>query len=217
MKNISQISRLSLREQVYERLKSAIVHLELKPGERISDKVLAEQFGVSRTPVREALKKLEDDGLIVTSPGSETIVSLIDQEQARHAFVIIASLHALAAKLAIPFLTDDHIRNLRCINNEFAAAINQDNKYEAIIKDDQFHEVILEASQNPEIIATLDKLLPKIRRLELLKFTSYDGKKSVEQHQEMIKCITSGEIEKLPALLENNWLSLADYLTEKRE
>ncbi|WP_400243172.1 GntR family transcriptional regulator [Niallia sp. JL1B1071] len=215
MKNIKQIPRLSLREQVYERLRSAIIHLELKPGERINDKALAEQFGVSRTPVREALKKLEDQGLIVTSPGSETIVSLIEVEQAMHAFTVVASLHALAAKIALATLSISHVEQMTAINNEFAAALKVADRFRAIQKDDQFHAIILEASQNPEIVIALDRLLPKIRRLELLKFNALDGQKSIEQHQEIIACISNGNKSQLPTLIENNWLSLAEYLTKK--
>lgn len=212
MKNIKPIPRLSLRDQVYDRLKSAIIHLELKPGEKINDKALAEQFGVSRTPVREALKKLEDEGLIVTSPGSETIVSLIEVEQAMHAFTVVASLHGLAAKLALSTLSANHAKQMTTINDEFAEALKAEDKYRAIQMDDQFHAVILEASQNPEIMLALDRLLPKIRRLELVKFNACDGQKSIKQHREIIACISNGNTSKLPTLIENNWLSLAAYL-----
>ena len=215
MKNITQIPRLSLREQVYTQLKSAIIHLELKPGERINDKALARQFGVSRTPVREALKKLEDEGLIVTSPGSETIVSLIEVEQAIHVFTVVASLHGLAAKLALACLSPVHAELMTSINNEFAEALIAEDKYRAIQLDDQFHAVILEASHNPEIVIILDRLLPKIRRLELVKFNALNGQKSIEQHKEIIACLSNENKSQLPILIENNWLSLAEYLTEK--
>ncbi|WP_371470939.1 GntR family transcriptional regulator [Niallia circulans] len=122
MKSIRQIPRQSLRDQVYEQLKSAIIHLELTPGEKINDKALAEQFGVSRTPVREAIKKLEDEGLIVTSPGSETIVSLIEVDQAMHALTVVAALHALAAKLASITLSSTEVEKMKAINNEFSEA-----------------------------------------------------------------------------------------------
>jgi len=215
MKNISQISRISLRDQVYLQLKQAVIHLELAPGEKISDKVLAEQFGVSRTPVREALKRLEDEGLIISSPGSETKVSLIDIEQAKHAFTVVAALNALAAKLAVPFLTEAHCDELININEEFEKAIMQENKYEALKKDDQFHAVLLHASKNPEIEIALERLLPKIRRLELLKFNKVDGLSSIRQHNEIIDCLRNGKLQELAKLVEDNWLSLASYLTKE--
>ncbi|MCM3217067.1 GntR family transcriptional regulator [Niallia taxi] len=215
MKNISQISRISLRDQVYQQLKQAVIHLELAPGEKISDKLLAEQFGVSRTPVREALKRLEDEGLVISSPGSETKVSLIDIEQAKHAFTVVASLNALAARLAMPFLTEAHCDELVGINQEFEKAILDENKYEAIKKDDQFHAVLLHASNNPEIEMSLERLLPKIRRLELLKFNKLDGLSSIRQHNEIIDSIRNGKQQELTKLVEDNWLSLASYLTKE--
>ncbi|MDY0944279.1 GntR family transcriptional regulator [Priestia megaterium] len=213
MKNISQINRPSLRDQVYQRLKSAIINLELEPNQRINDKLLAEKFGVSRTPVREALKRLEDEGLVISSPGSETKVSLIDAPQTKDAFIVVASLHALAARLAIPFLTKEHCLEMDKINSEFEIAIKHGNAIEAINKDNQFHEVILEASGNSEILVVLERLMPKIRRLELFKFNSVNGMTSVKQHQDIIKCIIEQDKNKIPSLLEENWLSLSQFLT----
>ncbi|MDI5789234.1 GntR family transcriptional regulator [Bacillus licheniformis] len=83
--NIKRIKRISLREEVYQTLKRAIVHLELKPEERLHDQELAEQFGISRTPVREALKRLEDEGLVEAVPGSATRVAPLNREEAEHA------------------------------------------------------------------------------------------------------------------------------------
>lgn len=144
-----------------------------------------------------------------------TIVSLIEVDQAMHAFTVVASLHALAAKLALTTLSSAHVEQMTAINNEFAKALKAADKFQAIQKDDQFHAVILEASQNPEIVIALGRLLPKIRRLELLKFNSFDGQKSIEQHQEIIECLSKGDKAQLPTLIENNWLSLATYLAEK--
>lgn len=89
--NIKRIKRISLREEVYQTLKRAIVHLELKPEERLHDQELAEQFGISRTPVREALKRLEDEGLVEAVPGSATRVAPLNREEAEHAFTVTAA------------------------------------------------------------------------------------------------------------------------------
>jgi DNA-binding GntR family transcriptional regulator len=212
MKSINQIHRTSLRDQVYQQLRNAIINLELEPGERVNDKVLAEEFGVSRTPVREALKRLEDEGLIVSSPGSETKVSLVDNSQSRDAFTVVASLHELAARLAIPYLTEEHAVIMEKINGDFELAIKNAKRLEAIQLDDQFHEVILIASNNPEILVALERLMSKIRRLELLKFNELDGMNSVKQHHDIIQSIKNNKID-LPELMKQNWLSLSSQLT----
>ena len=71
---IKPIKRLSLRDEVYQNLKKSIINLELQPEERLYDKELAEKFGISRTPVREALKRLEDEGLVESLPGGYQLV-----------------------------------------------------------------------------------------------------------------------------------------------
>ncbi|MFJ6414130.1 GntR family transcriptional regulator [Terribacillus saccharophilus] len=212
MKSIKQIHRTSLRDQVYQQLRNAIINLELEPGERVNDKVLAEEFGVSRTPVREALKRLEDEGLIVSSPGSETKVSLVDNSQSRDAFTVVASLHELAGRLAIPYLTEEHAVIMEKINGDFEWAIKNAKRLEAIQLDDQFHEVILIASNNPEILVALERLMSKIRRLELLKFNELDGMNSVKQHHDIIQSIKNNKTD-LPELMKQNWLSLSGQLT----
>lgn len=160
------------------------------------------------------MKRLEDEGLVISSPGSETKVSLIDIEQAKHAFTVVAALNALAAKLALPYLTEAHCKELITLNEDFEKAIMKEDKYEAIKKDDQFHSVLLHASNNPEIEMALERLLPKIRRLELLKFNKVDGLSSIRQHNEIIACLENGNHQELSKLVEENWLSLASYLTK---
>ncbi|MED0669601.1 GntR family transcriptional regulator [Aneurinibacillus aneurinilyticus] len=213
MKHINQISRISLRDQVYQRLRMAIINLELKPGQRINDKSLAEQFGVSRTPVREALKRLEDEGLIESSPGAVTKVTLVDEQEAKHAFTVVAALHSLAAKLAIPYLENTHANEMEKINREFKHAIEQKDAIKAVDEDTKFHRVLLKAAHNPEIEVALERIMPKIRRLELLKFGSVDGASSVEVHRQIIQVIRQQDKKNLPILIEENWLSLSQLLT----
>lgn len=212
MKSINQIHRTSLRDQVYQQLRNAIINLELEPGERVNDKLLAEEFGVSRTPVREALKRLEDEGLIISSPGSETKVSQVDNSQSRDAFTVVASLHELAACLAIPHLTEEQAVHMEKINADFELAIKNEKRLDAIQLDDSFHGVILTASKNPEILVALERLMPKIRRLELLKFSAFDGMNSVKQHNDIIQSIKNNKSD-LPELIKQNWLSLSSKLT----
>ncbi|MGG3640010.1 GntR family transcriptional regulator [Bacillus gobiensis] len=214
MKNINQISRISLRDQVYQKLRLAIINLELKPGERINDKNLAEQFGVSRTPVREALKRLEDESLIESSPGAVTRVTLVNEQEAKHAFTVVAALHSLAAKQALPFLDDSHAEEMEEINKEFERAINDGDGMKAVNEDRRFHEIILKASNNPEIGVALERLMPKIHRLELLKFSSMKGTSSVNEHRQIIHLIKQADKKNLPQLIEENWMSLSQLLTE---
>jgi len=212
MKNIKMIERPILRDQVYESLKKAIITLELEPGKRIMDKDLAAEFGVSRTPVREALKRLEDEGLVESLPGSQTRITNIFLEEAKNAFTVVAALHRLAARLAVPFLSEEEFIIMEDSNAKLREAIDNKNVNQAVEADDNFHFILLKASQNPEIEFALDRIMPKVRRLEFSKFSSISAKKSVEQHDEIIRACRLKDEGLASSLVEENWLSLGRIL-----
>ncbi|GGK04388.1 GntR family transcriptional regulator [Lentibacillus kapialis] len=203
-----------MSDQVYEGLKLAVISLELSPGQKVRDAELAEQFNVSRTPVREALKRLEDEGLVISTPGSLTRISEINTEEVKQTFVVAADLHALAAKLAVPSLKNDDYRSMEDANKHLKMALIQKDITAAIEADDAFHNVFLQASGNSEIINVLNRLLPKLRRLEYLKFDSFNGEHSVKDHENIIQAGKAKQHKQVVALIEQNWLSLGDQLIE---
>ncbi|WP_210611021.1 GntR family transcriptional regulator [Priestia flexa] len=209
---IKPIKRLSLREEIYQTLKQGIITLEFPPDQRLNDKELAEKFSVSRTPVREALKRLEDEGLVESIPGSITKVSSLNPEEAKHAFTVVAVLHALATKLAVPHLTEEDFKMLARHNEELESAVEQNNIIGAIEADQAFHRVFLEAAANPEIVLALERSESKIYRLEVAKFSSEQGFKSVNEHQKIIEVCQSEETIQAADLVEKNWLSLGELL-----
>lgn len=215
--NIKPIKRLSLRDEVYQALKKSIITLELQPRQRLNDKELAEQFGISRTPVREALKRLEDEGLVASLPGSSTFVAPLQFEEAKHAFTVVAVLHALAARLACPVLHREDILALESINHELQLAIEQGDVIQAIEADTRFHKIFLDAAGNPEIVLALARCEPKIHRLEVSQFNNVKGIGSVEQHKRIISALKNKEVEETVRLVEENWLSLGELLTQPSE
>ncbi|OIK15695.1 GntR family transcriptional regulator [Bacillus sp. MUM 116] len=217
MKTIKTIERPVLRDQIYESLKKAIITLELEPGKRILDKELAAEFGVSRTPVREALKRLEDEGLIESLPGSQTRITKINLEEARNAFTVVATLNSLAARLAIPHILTQEIEQMDANNSELQNALEKKDVVGAVEADDRFHLVLLKASRNPEIEIALERIMPKIRRLEFSKFSSVDGHHSLEQHRQIIAACKAKNSTLASALVEENWLSLGRVLVGDSE
>jgi len=211
---IRSIKRQSLSEQIYESLRAAIIRLELAPGQKIKDVDLAEQFNVSRTPIREAIKRLETEGLVVSEPGAVTRIKAIDLEEVKQAFVVVASLHRLAARLAVPILSKEQIAQLKIYNEELKRSIENDDMISAITADDRFHQVFIKASKNKEIEKVLDYLIPKLRRLEYQKFDSKRGLSSFVDHKAIIKASEKKDVPKVETLVEQNWLSLSDYLIQ---
>ncbi len=214
---IKPIKRLSFRDEVYQTLKKSIITLELHPEERLNDKELADKFGISRTPVREALKRLEDEGLVESLPGSSTRVAPLKLEEAKHAFTVVAVLHALAARLACPLLKETDIEELEFSNKKLRLSIEKGDIIKAIEADGTFHKVFLDVSGNPEIVFALERSLPKIQRLEISQFTTIKGLNSVEQHNQIISACKNREYETVVRLVEENWLSLGELLTQQTE
>lgn len=217
MKTIKTIERLALSEQIYRSLKHAIITLELEPGQRILDKDLATEFGVSRTPVREALRKLEDEGLVESLAGSRTQITKIDEQEAKNAFTVVAALYALAARLAVSAVTEKELSRMKASNAQLAKSLEASDAFGAVEADDQFHQVLLDASGNPEIVLALDRVMPKVRRLEFSKFSSVNGRQSIDQHNEIIRACEAKDSQRVGSLVEENWLSLGSLLFKKEQ
>src|SRR3954469_2267925 len=118
------LERDLLRDRAYVALRDAIVDGTLAPGERLRDAELCTWLGLSRTPVREALNRLEHDGLVESAPQRFTRVAPLDRRTARDAFPVVAALHALAAELAHPRLVASDTEAMRAANQRFAAALS---------------------------------------------------------------------------------------------
>ena len=163
---------------IYETLKKRIIELEMKPGDPIIEKDLSLEFGVSRTPVREALIKLTQIDLVEFRPRVGTFVTQIDIATVKSAYEVKKNLEAFAAELAAKRATDDEIKSLFQIIDRFST-YDLVKDYKQCIQDDQlFHEIIRRASRNEILIDTLDMLNTKTARfLQSIHYViqQYDG------------------------------------------
>ena len=211
---LNPVPRQTLREQVYAALLDAIVSGAMPPDSRLRDGDLAAELRVSRTPVREALQRLEDEGLVQTVPGSQTRVAPLRVSDAREAVPVVAALHALATRHAAPHLTGDDVLQLEQANASFAAALDAGDTSRALAADDAFHEVFVVRAGNGELRRSLLRLLPRVRRLELARFRALAGRCSVAQHDGIIAAASRGEVRLASELVEENWLTLGRLLAE---
>src|SRR5688572_11317306 len=116
------VRRSLLRDDVFRRLRDAIVDGSFAPGEQLRDLELATWLGVSRTPVREALLRLAEAGLVVARPGRSTMVSTLDMRAVRDARDVVAAMHELAVRNAVGNLTEADLETMREANRRFRAA-----------------------------------------------------------------------------------------------
>lgn len=204
----SAVGRSLLRDDVYTRLRDAIVDGTFAPGESLRDGDLADWMGVSRTPVREALLRLAESGLILARPGRSTVVAPLEEAAVRDARDVVASMHELAARLAVPRLAAADLDRMRAANAAFALALQRGDADAAVRADDELHAVIVSAAGNPAIEAVLAQFTPVVRRAEVLRFLSVDREASIERHDRLIALCGAGDDEGAAQLAFETWHSL---------
>jgi DNA-binding GntR family transcriptional regulator len=193
---------------VFRRLRDAIVDGTLAPGEQLKDVDLAAWLGVSRTPVREALLRLGESGLVESQPGRWTTVRSLDVGAIRDARDVVAAMHELAVREAVPNLTSVDLRAMREANRRFRAAIKAGDVLAALQADDEFHGVPVTVAANRAVAAVLDQFMPVVRRAERLRFASMDGRASITRHEELLRLIAAGDADGAAAVAFGTWESL---------
>lgn len=209
--------RVLLRDDVYTRLRDAIVDGTLVPGERLRDHELAAWLGVSRTPVREALLKLGQAGLVHTAPGRSTTVATLDARAIHDAQSVVAALHRLAVEQAVPQLRPADLAAMRRANKRFAAALRTCDAEAAIAADDEFHSIPVRATANKALEAVLEQYTPVLRRLERLRFSSLAGRDSVGLHTRLVDLCEAGDVEGAAAVSHATWETLKPALATLAE
>lgn len=187
---------LPLRDVVFNTLRQAILRGELKPGERLMEIKLANQLGVSRTPIREAIRKLELDGLVLIVPRRGAEVAQITEKSLRDVLEVRRSLEALAVRLACERMTPQGLLDLKNAEKDFEKVLGNDDITVVAEADVAFHDVIYLATDNQRLIQLLSNFREQMYRyrVEYLK-KKESHPKLLEEHQEIIHAIEHNEVE----------------------
>jgi len=208
-----------LSEDIAESIKAAIIKGKFKPGEKISEGELAESMGISRTPLREAFRKLENEGFIEIIPRKGAVVTEIDAQEAYHLYEIKSTLEGLAARLAAVNMQDKDLDKLEKINEELKELIDQ-NDLEAFYKaHTRFHEGFVKLSGNRRLIQIISNLNDHFKRFGIVSFTlpgQYEN--AIKQHEEIIQAFREGNEKLIEERVKNNVMTggkiLIDHLVE---
>jgi DNA-binding GntR family transcriptional regulator len=181
-----------LRELVFESLREAIISGRLKPGERMMEIQMAEEMGVSRTPVREAIRKLELEGLVVMIPRKGAYVAGLSLKDIVEVFEIRGALEGLAAELAAERITDDELENLERYLVMITEDIEKGDLGKVVETDTDFHTQLYKASRNDWLLQIINNLREQIQRFRTTSL-SYPGrmKVAVEEHRQIVEAISS--------------------------
>jgi len=193
-------------------IRQAVIDGRIAPGQRLKEAELAQQLGISRTPIREALARLEDCGLVQSAANRYTRVAPLDRRDAQDAFQVVAALHALAATLGVARVSSGELDAMVAANERFSVALAGGDVDAAVAADDSFHDVLVHAAANGEIARTLERLMPRLRRLERLRFGSLVGRRSVEQHAAIIERCAARDAARVADAVRENWLSLGTLI-----
>lgn len=194
------------KNDILETLQHWITVMQLKPGEKISDTEIAEYFNVSRTPVREVLKMLEQQKLIFTYPGRATIVADLALDDIESYYLPMQTLQCLAVRLAVEKADAADVEELERLNAEFGEVMENANDAESILMADKsFHEKILEIAGNEYIEEFCSALWVHIARLDYLFFRNNTMGTSYNDHKLMIESFRMKDPFDAELAMKNNW------------
>lgn len=188
---------LPLRDVVFNTLRQAILRGELKPGERLMEIQLANKLGVSRTPIREAIRKLELEGLVLMIPRKGAEVADITEKSLRDVLEVRKALEELAVQLTCDKITKEQIRELEEAADEFKKILKSSDVTEIAEADVHFHDVIYKATDNQRLIQLLNNLGEQMYRYRVEYLKNPEAyPQLVAEHEEIIRHIERKEKEK---------------------
>ena len=185
---------LPLRDVVFHTLRQAILRGELKPGERLMEIQLANKLGVSRTPIREAIRKLELEGLVLMIPRRGAEVAQITEKSLRDVLEVRRALEELAVQLACMRMTAEGIRKLWQAASEFEDVLGDEDITVVAEADVAFHDVIYLATDNERLISLLNNFREQMYRYRVEYLTKKEcHEKLLAEHRELIQAIENGD------------------------
>ncbi len=196
LQGVTLTRNMPLRDQIYLLVRRAIVTGKLAPGAPVNEIEIAERLGTSRTPVREAVKKVEDEGLIDVRAQAGTFVTPISSRQVREAYVIRIALERESVRHAAGVITDDQVQRLRDIIDLHALSLKRSRFEDAIDHDDNFHRTIAEVNGYTMLWRVVDMSKAQMDRCRLLSLPSPGaGDTTIAQHTAVVDALEAHDAE----------------------
>ncbi|MGN8817389.1 GntR family transcriptional regulator [Oribacterium sp. HCP28S3_H8] len=197
---------LPLRDLVFNTLRQAILKGELKPGERLMEIQLAEKLGVSRTPIREAIRKLELEGLVLMIPRKGAEVAKISHKSLQDVLEVRGALEELATDLACQRITDEELESLRKAEAHFKQVVSSGgNEMQIAEADEAYHDIIYNASGNKKLVQMINNLREQMYRYRL-EYIKDEAKRGtlISEHEKILEAIRLRDIIRAKALMKEH-------------
>ncbi|MBQ1870596.1 MAG: GntR family transcriptional regulator [Lachnospiraceae bacterium] len=204
MANLELIANdyLPLRDVVYQTLRNAILKGDLKPGERLMEMKLASKLGVSRTPIREAIRLLEKDGLAITIPRHGAMVAKMTEKDMEDVYEVRHALDCLAMKYVCGNMSHEQIAELRYAEKVFEEAIADGDDDKIQQKDAEFHSVLYEATGNTRLVSITSEISEQLARYRWAYVLHAERVEAlVKEHKAIVDAIEHGDYDECIAAL----------------
>lgn len=212
---------LPLRDVVFNTLREAILRGDLVPGERLMELQLASKLGVSRTPIREAIRMLEQEGLAITIPRKGAIVAGMTEKDMQDVLEIREALEELSVQVACDKITDEEIEELRKNMKSFEHSLGSGDLKEMAQADVEFHDVIYRATDNPKLINMLNNLREQMYRyrVEYLK-NPQNHDQLLREHESIYKGILEKDKDAVTEMIRrhiSNQVDVVKHMIREQE
>lgn len=206
---------MPLRDLVFHTLRRAILQGYLKPGERLMEIKLANRMGVSRTPIREAIRMLELEGLVVMIPRKGAQVAKITEKDLRDVLEVRMGLEQLAVKFATQRITDEQVEELFRASRQFGKAVREDNLTQIAEADVHFHDLVYKASGNDRLIQLLNNLREQMYRyrIEYLKVSAI-RESLVKEHDILCEKLKERDVDGAREIMESHIGRQEEYILQ---
>nr|WP_198598303.1 GntR family transcriptional regulator [Mangrovicella endophytica] len=212
-----RIARPSLHDLIVDRLRDMIIEGELAPGTRLHEVQLGERLGISRTPLREAIKYLASDGLVDLVPGRGASVKRLSRKDVRDMLAVIQRLEELGGELACVNASDEGIARVRVMHDEMLSCYRSKNRLEYYKLNQAIHSAMMELADNETLRAMHGRLQMRLKRI---RFIGHEGPErwaaAVAEHEEMMAALEARDSPRLSAILglhlANAWTRVEEYV-----
>lgn len=197
--------RRLLHESAVDRVRNMIVQGVVAPGAKLNERAICEQLGISRTPLREALKVLSTEGLVALQPNRGAIVATLTERMVREIFAVIGALEALAGELACRHMTVDQFNEIRALHYQMLAHHARSELAPYFRCNQEIHLAIVEASGNATLAASYRSLNARVRRARYMANLSPERwDQAVAEHEKILDALGRRDAAQLQNLLRNH-------------
>jgi DNA-binding GntR family transcriptional regulator len=210
--------RRSLHDEIANQLRDMVVDGDLKPGQKVPEPDLCRRFGVSRTPLREALKVLAAEGIIQLLPNRGAVIAQITDEEIEQIFPIMGALEALAGELACERMSEEDLAKLRRLHKTMIGHYRRGERLPYSKLNRAFHEAIFAAAGNASLSALYQQLIFRIHAIRFVaKKSAERWAQAVDEHEQMMAALEARDGKKLARILKLHLWNKAEMVKESME